>query len=144
MSTVNVLVAVNVGQALVSIANGNSNIGQYVYMVDSTGYSNSGQGGNELTTTVTSGDTLVWQTVSIDPSETVVITAFSGQAIGTNPAVGQIITPVQYPQYNPTGSVWGGYINSTSNGPDQYTMTLLLNGGVHGWFDPFIISNPAQ
>jgi len=141
MSTINVLVAVNVGQAL---ASGNNDIGNFVYMVDSTGYSNNGQGGHELTTTVTVGDTIVWTVVPIDPAEQVVITGFTGVAIGTNAAQGQIINPVQYPQYSPTGSVWGGFVTSTSSNPDQYSINLLLNGSVHVSFDPFIISNAPQ
>ncbi|MFA6051413.1 MAG: hypothetical protein WC762_02370 [Methylobacter sp.] len=134
MTTVNVLVAVNVGQALNQIVNtGNANIGEYVYMADTTGYSGSGEGTDELTTTVTVGGTLIWQTVSIDPSQTVTITGFSGQAIPS------VVNPVQYPQYS--GAVWGGSVNSTTQGSEQYTIGLLLNGGTHAWFDPFIVSN---
>ncbi|MDA8444146.1 AidA/PixA family protein [Paracidovorax valerianellae] len=145
MTTINVLVAINVGQALNGIAAGNANIGNYVYMVDSTGKSNSGQGGDELVTTVTVGDTLTWQVVSIDPSEQVIITGFTGAAIGTN--AGNIVNPVQYPQYNPTGSVWGGYVTaptSPQGSQSQYSLQLLLNGQSHGWFDPFIISNAPK
>ncbi len=143
MSNINVLVAINVGKALTGIAAGNTNIGNYVYMVDSTGQANSGQGGNELVTTVTVGDTLIWQVVSIDPSEQVIITQFTGDAIGTGGS--HIVNPVQYPQYNPTGSVWGGYVTATTNGgKSQYSLQLLLNGQSHGWFDPFIISKAPQ
>jgi len=144
MSTVNVLVIVNVQQALGSIGAGNQNIGQWVYMVDSTGYFRNGQGGNELVTTVISGDELIWQVTPIDPSETVVINNFSGQAIGTNPANGQIVNPAQYQQYNPTGSVWGGYVTSTSNGQVQYTLQLQFANGDTGWFDPYLVSNAPQ
>ena len=141
MTTINILVAVNVSQAAASVANGNTNIGPFVYMVDSTGYTGNGAGGDELTTTVAPGDTVVWQSVSVDPSQTVTMTGFTGSAIGTNGG-SEIINPVQYPQYNPAGSVWGGYITGTTNGSaDQYSISLLLNGSVHGWFDPFLISN---
>ncbi|KUJ00060.1 hypothetical protein [Vibrio sp. MEBiC08052] len=142
MSSVNVLVAVNVEQALVQAASGNTNIGNFVYMVDSTGYCSSGQGGHELTTTVTSGETIVWTVQSIDPSTEVTIIGFEGNAIGT-PGGSHIINPMQYPQFS--GSVWGGQVYAASSGPDQYSIRLLLGGGVHCWFDPFIISNaPAN
>lgn len=141
MTTINILVAVKVSEAVASIANGNTNIGQFVYMVDSTGHVSNGAGGDELVTTVAPGDTVVWQSVSVDPSQTVTMTDFTGTAIGTAAGSTNIINPVQYPQYNPAGSVWGGYINGTTNGKDQYSISLLLNNSVHGLFDPFLISN---
>lgn len=136
MTTINILIAVNVSEAMASVAKGNANVGSFVYMVDSTGHSGNGAGGDELQTTITPGDNVVWQSVSVDPSETITMTGFTGTAIGDR----GIINPVQYPQYNPAGSVWGGFVKGTSNGPDQYSISLLLNGQVHAWFDPFLIS----
>jgi hypothetical protein len=128
MSTVNILVAVNVGQAVAT-----GNLPPNVYMVDTNGYMGSGgEGTNELQTTCTNGDTLVWSVVSIDPNETVSITGFTGQAIPT------MINPAQYPQFN--GTVWGGRVNQAGTGI-QYSINLLLEGGVHLTFDPFITAN---
>jgi hypothetical protein len=131
MGTVNVLVAVNVGKAIAE-----KNLGKYVFMEDTTGYVGSGgAGGNELTTTCKNGDTLVWQVVSIDPSETVAILSFSGVAIPN------MVNPAKYPQYD--GTVWGGRVNQAGN-KVQYAMTLLLEGNVQLSFDPYITAtNPT-
>ena len=131
MSTINVLVAVNVGQAIAQ-----NNLPEYVFMVDTTGYSGNGnEGGNELVTTLQNGDTIVWSVVSIDPSQTVSITGFTGAAIPN------MVNPAPYPQYNST--VWGGRINEAGNHV-QYSIDLLLNGNVHMTFDPFITAtNPT-
>lgn len=125
MATVNVLVAVNVGQAIAT-----GNLSKYVFMEDTTGYSGNGsEGGNELLTTCNNGDTIVWTVVSIDPTETIATLSFSGSAIPN------MVNPAAYPQYSNT--VWGGRVNSAGTNV-QYTMTLLLEGTVHLSFDPFI------
>jgi hypothetical protein len=135
MTQINVLVAVDVGHALTLGAN--ANVGQYVFMEDTTGSMSSGQGGNELTTTCTNGDTIVWQVVSIDPTLTISILSFSGAAIGPT----AMINPAPYPQYQ--GTVWGGHVNLPGTNV-QYSLNLLLNGSVHAWFDPFLTSvNPT-
>jgi hypothetical protein len=126
------MVAVNVGQAIAT-----GNLGEYVFMVDTTGYSGNGsEGGNELVTTCTNGDTVIWNVVSIDPSETVAILGFSGEAIQNN-----MINPGQYPQY--AGTVWGGRVNSAGTNV-QYSMELLLQGNVQQSFDPFLTANNVQ
>ncbi len=131
MSTINVLVAVNVGQAIAQ-----NNLSKYVFMVDTTGYSGNGnQGSNELVTTLNNGDTIVWTVDSIDPNETVSILSFAGNAIPN------MVNPAQYPQFN--GTVWGGRVNQAGN-KVQYTMTLLLEGNVHLTFDPFITATNAK
>ena len=131
MATINVLVAVNVGQAVAS-----GNLGKYVFMEDTTGYSGNGsEGTNELQTTCKNGDTIVWSAVSIDPGEQIAIHSFGGSAIPN------MVNPAQYPQDD--GAVWGGRVNSTGKNV-QYTMTLLLAGQTLLTFDPFITAtNPS-
>ena len=127
MGTINVLVAVNVGQAIAT-----GLLGNYVFMSDSTGTCVSGQSSsNELVTTCFNGDTIVWQVVSIDPSEQVAILQFTGNAIPDQ------INPVSYPLFN--GTVWGGRVKDTAK-HQQYTMELLLNGTKQLSFDPYITS----
>lgn len=131
MSTINVLVAVNVGEAIAK-----NNLSAYVFMVDTTGRSGDGnEGGNELVTTVQNGDTIVWTVTSIDPNEKVSILGFTGQAISS------LVNPMQYPQFD--GTVWGGRVNRTGTHV-QYSMVLLLEGTVHMTFDPYITAtDPA-
>ena len=125
MTMINVLVAVNVAQAI-----SNNNLQDYVFMADSTGLCVSGLSNpNELVTTCNNGDTIVWSVVPISPSDTVSILGFSGAAITET-----MINPGQYPQGN--GAVWGGRVNSTGNAV-QYSIELLLNGHQMS-FDPFI------
>ncbi|MBK8257150.1 MAG: hypothetical protein IPK82_31320 [Polyangiaceae bacterium] len=131
MATVNILVAVNVTQAIAT-----GNLGANVFMMDTNGYMGSGgEGTSELKTSCYNGDTLVWSVVPIDPNDQVSITSFSGQAIPS------MVNPAQYPQFN--GTVWGGRVNQAGTNV-QYTMSLLLAGSVHLSFDPFITAkNPT-
>jgi len=134
MTQINVLVAIDVANAEALIAGGNNNVGQYVFMMDSTGYMGNGQGGHELTTHCKNGDTIVWSVVPIDPATTVSITGFSGSAIP------DMINPAAYPHYGNT--VWGGPVDKAGDGV-QYSISLLLQGSAHGYFDPFITAtNP--
>jgi hypothetical protein len=132
MATINVLVAVNVGQAVAQ-----QNLSKYVFMVDTTGYSGSGgEGGNELVTTCENGDTIVWNVTSLDPAEQVSIHNFAGTAISNG-----MINPAPYPQYDNT--VWGGRVNAKGSHV-QYTMTLLLAKNTLLTFDPFIVASNPQ
>ena len=132
MATINVLVAVNVGQAVAQ-----QNLSKYVFMVDTTGYSGSGgEGGNELVTTCENGDTIVWNVTSLDPAEQVSIHNFAGTAITSG-----MINPAPYPQYDNT--VWGGRVNAKGSHV-QYTMTLLLAKTTLLTFDPFIVASNPQ
>ena len=132
MATINVLVAVNVGQAVAQ-----QNLSKYVFMVDTTGYSGSGgEGGNELVTTCENGDTIVWNVTSLDPAEQVSIHNFAGTAITSG-----MIIPAPYPQYDNT--VWGGRVNAKGS-QVQYTMTLLLAKTTLLTFDPFIVASNPQ
>ena len=131
MSTVNVVVAVNVAQAVAT-----GNLGANVYMVDTNAYMGSGgEGTAELWTKCSNGDTIVWTVISIDPNEKVSIVGFSGNAIP------ETIKPTRYPQFD--GTVWGGRVNQAS-AKAWYTMTLLLAGSKELGFDPFITAtNPT-
>ncbi|MGK5051907.1 hypothetical protein [Janthinobacterium sp. RB2P8] len=132
MATINVLVAVNVGQAVAQ-----SNLSKYVFMVDTTGYScNGNEGGNELVTSCKNGDTIVWNVTSLDPAEQVSIHSFGGTAINNG-----MVNPAPYPQYDNT--VWGGRVNAKGSNV-QYTMTLLLAGNTLLTFDPFIVASNPQ
>lgn len=127
MTTINVLIAVNVAQAIAT-----GNLGSYVFMADSTGLCVSGQSSpNELVTTCQNGDTIVWSVVPISPSDTVSIVNFNGSAIPG------MINPGAYPQYN--NAVWGGRVLSSGTNV-QYSMELLLNNQQMS-FDPFITAN---
>lgn len=131
MSTVNVVVTVNVIQAIQS-----RNLGANVCMVDTNGYLGSGnEATDELITKCINGDTIVWTVVPLDPNEAVIITGFQGTAIGA------MINPAQYPQFN--GTVWTGRVNQVGTHV-QYTMSLLLGGSTNLSFDPFITAtNPT-
>lgn len=131
MTTISVLVAVNVSKALDA-----QNLSPYIYMVDSTGYNQSGQGGNELITNCNNGDTLIWTVAPIDPNSLVSIHAFSGQAISSG-----MINPAAYPQSG--NMTWGGRVNSAGNNV-QYTMSLLLERATILSFDPFITATNVQ
>jgi len=131
MSSISVLVAVNVAKALDS-----HNLGAYVYMVDTTGYSQSGQGGNELVTNCNNGDTICWTVAPIDPNTRVSIHNFAGQIISSN-----MINPAPYPQTN--NMTWGGRVNAAGNHV-QYTMDLLLESQTILGFDPFITATNVQ
>lgn len=130
MSTVNVLLAVDVTGALVS-----GDLGANTYMVDSTKYAGSGfEGTTELMTSIGIGDTIVWSVVPIDPGTNVIITGFAGQAITE-----KIINPVKMPfskqafesKFQPPGG-------SGSGTTFQYTLKLSFEGK-EMTFDPFLV-----
>jgi hypothetical protein len=128
-NVVNVLVAVDLGHALTSGAGVGAT--QYAFMQDTTGYSGSGQNGQELLTTCYKGDTIVWTMKSIDPGLGISILSFSGAAIGPT----TMINPAPYPQYD--GTVSGGVVNATGT-KVAYTIGLLLEGSVQQSLDAFL------
>lgn len=132
--TVNVLVAVNVAKAEPV----GEELGNYVFMVDTTGRSGDGnEGGDELVTTCENGDTIRWHAHSIDPSQTVAITGFDGDIESELQ-----LNPAQEPGYD--GAVWSGIVRAAGNHV-QYSMYLLLNGKTPKSFDPYITAtNPAR
>ncbi|CAE6827452.1 MULTISPECIES: hypothetical protein [Paraburkholderia] len=133
MSQVNILIAVNVAQAI-----NTGRLGDYVYMVDDslTGKS-SGEGGDELSTVCENGDTVVWRVESIDPDQDVSINRFDGDIIATG-----MVNPAPYPQTD--SDTWGGRINSVGT-QVEYRMYLTLNKNTVQSFDPFITAtNPER
>ncbi len=131
MRRINILICVNVGQAIEQ-----NNVGKFVFMVDTTGYSGDGnEGSNELNTTLGVHDLVVWTVKSIDPSETVSISSFSGSAI---PAM---VNPAAYPKFADT--VWGARVHQQGV-KVQYSMTLLLNDNVQLAFDPFLTATKTK
>lgn len=130
MSSVNVLVAVDVEGALTS-----GNLGQNVYMVDTNKYAGSGaEGTSELQTKLSIGDIVTWTVAPIDPGTNVSISSFSGTAVSDG-----YINPVQDPlsakafesKFQPPGG-------SASGTSYQYTMTLSFEGK-NMTFDPYLI-----
>lgn len=132
MSQVNILIAVNVAQAI-----NTGRLGDYVYMVDDslTGKS-SGEGGDELSTVCENGDTIVWRVESIDPDQDVSINRFDGDIITT-----EMINPAPYPQLD--SSTWGGKVTRTGT-KVEYRMYLTLNKNTVQSFDPFITATNPQ
>lgn len=129
MSTVNVLVAIDVSQAV-----GQVNLNNCVFMMDTNGFLGSNrEGGDELLTTCFNGDTIVWSVTPIDPNTVVSISGFTGNAvpITINPA------PVQ----QNSGTVWSGRVNAAGTNV-QYSISLLVgNTNIPMSFDPFITAN---
>ncbi|RKE36403.1 hypothetical protein B0G76_2581 [Paraburkholderia sp. BL23I1N1] len=132
MSQVNILVAVNVAQAIAT-----GELGNYVYMMDDslTGQS-AGEGGDELSTVCENGDKIVWRVDSIDPDQHVSIDHFEGDIKTTG-----MINPAPYPQTD--SDTWGGKINCAGN-KVEYRMYLKLNNKIVQGFDPFITATNAQ
>lgn len=134
MSQVNILVAVNVSEAISS-----GNLGEYIWMIDTKDYSgttNKSEATNHLHTHVKNGDTIVWTVVPIDPNDEVSILGFWNANSGEN-TIPDMINPGKYPQFD--GTVWGGRVNKTGTNA-KYSMNLLLGGTHHMTFDPFITS----
>lgn len=135
MSTVDVLVVVDVENALVNGANGN------VYMIDTNGFMGSlGEGGEELQTAVTNGQTIVWSAAPVDPGTNVAIVGFTGVAVG--PTL-QINPASQQPSV--WNSPWSSQVflgQATKGQTYQYSINLQF-GGSQGKilsFDPYVLS----
>ena len=78
MPTINVAVIIDVETATTRASNGVITTG--LYMIDTTGYvgTSSGEGSNELKTTVNTGSVLVWTPYPVDPGTNVVISGVTG------------------------------------------------------------------
>lgn len=132
MSTVNVLIVVDVEGALAS-----NNLSNNLYMIDTEKFMGELEGTNELTTNVSNGETITWAVAPVDPSTNVSINAFTGQAIGS------VVTP----QANslPAGT-WSSQVflapNSTGQ-KYQYSMNLQFDQGVILGFDPYLVSDAS-
>lgn len=117
-------------------------LGEYVYMVDTQGNVDSGQGGHELTTNVESGTELEWTVYPIDPDNTVSIVKFTGTAIGQPGTDSHLVQPkadTDYPAGDGNYTTWGGRVEGFGDHV-QYSIELALNGKKMS-FDPFITSS---
>lgn len=130
MGTVNVLIAVDVEGALTT-----GDLEKNTYMVDTNHYMGSGfEGTSELMTSLKIGDLIVWTVKPIDPSTTVKINSFAGQAVRE-----KYIAPIADPlseqsfesKFQPPGS-------SNSGATFQYTVTLAFENKVMT-YDPFLV-----
>ncbi|TWB12288.1 hypothetical protein FBZ89_12667 [Nitrospirillum amazonense] len=131
MATINIMVAVDVETAQ-STASGNV-ITKGLYMIDTTGYEGTAEGGNELTTPCNAGDTLVWTIYPINPSDNIAITGFTGTAV--NDKIFQNLGQ----QKTPAGVVyWTCAINfGTQSGSYQYSLNISMSGKSYT-YDPFV------
>lgn len=114
------------------LQNGGVPSSQVIYMVDDNVLGGSiGEGGNELNSACSPGDTLVWTVQSINFSDSVTITRFnnsSGDVFGQNPNA------------NGSSTMSG---NVTLTGNETYQLTILINGAVQYQWDPFLTSTAA-
>ncbi|AOK62307.1 hypothetical protein [Burkholderia ubonensis] len=139
MATVNILVAVNVANAVTESTNNGQNVGNYVYMmddviVDDINKPNTTEGTDELLTYCNDGDTLRWTIYSIDPDQNVKITGITGdivQKLDFKPSAD-----------NNAQTVWSGIVHGTGDNV-QYSLQLLLNNHTPGYFDPHVTSTYA-
>lgn len=140
MATINVLVVVDV---LGANTPGQGGLANNVWMLDTGKYSGTKEAGNELITTLNSGDIITWTVQAIDPGTNVEFAsntrAFTGAAV-TPPAV---INPKQNPvmpsQYEALFSPPAGTSVGTTY---QYSIVLSMDGQNQS-FDPFLRLNRA-
>jgi hypothetical protein len=131
MASINVLIVVDVVAAV------QQGLATNVWMLDTGRYLNTQEAGNELVTTLNSGDQVIWSLAAIDPGTNVQFAAppaFTSNS-GTIPA---IIDPKQNPidpsQYLGKFSPPGGTQAGTTY---QYSVVLSMNGQNYT-FDPFL------
>ena len=134
MATINIMIAVDVETAQ-STASGQT-ITQGLYMIDTTGYEGTPEGGNELSTPCNAGDTLVWTVYPINPADNIAITGFTGTCTDNKP---NSIFQNLGAQKTPTGvSYWTCVINNgTATGSYQYSVTFSMSGATYS-YDPFV------
>ncbi|KVD66340.1 hypothetical protein [Burkholderia ubonensis] len=136
MATINILVAVNVANAVTESTNNGQNVANYVYMmddviVDDINKPNTTEGIDELLTYCNSGDTLRWTVYSIDPDQHVKITGITGE----------ILKKLNFEPSadNNAQTVWSGTVQGIGD-KVQYSLQLLLNNHTPGCFDPHVTS----
>jgi hypothetical protein len=132
MNTINVLIVVDVEGAL----SDQQHFGEkYVYLVDTTGYvsGNNGQGTSELTTTCHDTQKIIWNVVSIAPSDDVSIDSFTGQMITDRACI-----PIR--ENDGSNYYWQGTVETQGTAASyQYSVVLSFNNGnTKLTFDPFI------
>ncbi|MDR0281246.1 MAG: hypothetical protein LBJ37_25565 [Paucimonas sp.] len=123
-----VLVVVDVEGALAS-----GNLGTNVYLVDTNKeFGSSAEGQEELVTSCTDGQIVIWSVSPINPGDNVVISGFTGQMVSDKVCVPQQSTLV-------TGeTVWSARVESQgATGQYQYSCTLSFDGDAMT-FDPFL------
>jgi hypothetical protein len=134
-TTIDVLILIDVNGALElnpPIANGN------VYMVDTNKFFGSLQeGGEELITTVSNGQTIVWSVAPVDPATSVAIAGFTGAAVGS------VIAPVSEPQEGTWSAQVDIPLNTPVNTQFQYSVELQLGGQTLS-FDPYLQVAPPN
>lgn len=140
MAEVNILIVVDVLGANTPNQGGLAN---NVWMLDTGKYNGTREAGNELVTTLNSGDEIAWTVQAIDPGTNVAFASpsvqfpqapFTGQAV-TAPAV---INPQQNPvipneyvaRFSPPASTKAGT-------QYQYSVVLTMDGQPQS-FDPFL------
>jgi hypothetical protein len=137
MSTVNIAVVIDVETAIAHASNGIITTG--LYMIDSTGYlgTSSGEATNELSTTVNTGDSLVWTPYPVDPNSNVLISAVTGNATtGTT----QVFQKISTTNQTPAGQAYASCIineGASVGATTQYSLSLNLSGTTYT-YDPFV------
>jgi len=125
---INVLIVVDVEGALAS-----GNLDSNVYLVDTNKFFGSyGEGQEELVTSCTDGQIIIWSVTPINPGDDAEITGFTGQIISSGICKPQQITPV------PGVVAWSGRVESQgATAQYQYSCTLSFDGKQMS-FDPFL------
>jgi hypothetical protein len=131
MSIVSVLIVVDVEGALAQ------GLPTNVYMVDTNKHVGSGdEGGNELYTACTNGDTINWAVTPVSPETSISITGFTGQMVDDG-----ICTPESVKAGSE--SYWTGVVQAQNvTGQQQYSVVLSADGNSMT-FDPFLVISAA-
>ena len=134
MATVNVLMIVDVEGALAASP---PSLGGNIYLIDTNKYmGSSGEGQNELSTTLNEGDTIVWSVAPVDPSTQLAITGFSGSAVDAG-----------YIQPTPQGADYTSKFNVGPHVPAGdvgfYNATFQFEGGQSLSWDPHLVLKNA-
>lgn len=125
---INVLIVVDVEGALAA-----NDLSSNVYLIDTNKFFGSySEGQEELVTTCTDGQIVIWSVASVNPGDDVEITGFTGQIIEQHVCQPQQTTIV-------TGeTVWSGRVESQgATAKYQYSVTLSFDGKAMN-FDPFL------
>lgn len=125
---INVLIVVDVEGALAS-----GDLDSNVYLVDTNKFFGSyNEGQEELVTTCSDGQIIIWSVAPINPGDDVEITDFTGQMIDQKicvPTQSTIVTGV---------TVWSGRVESQGSiAQYQYSCVLSFDGKAMS-FDPFL------
>lgn len=128
VNEINVLIVVDVEGALAS-----GDLSSNVYLIDTNKYFGSySEGQEELVTTCSDGQIIIWSVASVNPGNDAEITGFTGQMIDQKICLPKQSTLV-------TGeTVWSGRVESQgATAKYQYSCTLSFDGKAMT-FDPFL------